>query len=231
MLRREFCQAAGAATGWLLLGGFPRLAYANIAPNEIALQVATNKTFDIADIIFEVVGDVKTKDYDNTLPDGQTLFWRQAVWVEDEFVTVYHGRLTDERFAELLDLYGDELSPFIIEVGKKPKKPKKPKKDEVEESTGKTLDASLPERFDLGQNYPNPFRGRTTVPVYLPEPTQVEVTVFDSAGRQVSTIVNSVLRAGTHLVEWTAEGLPSGTYTVVMRAGGLSRSRQLVLIR
>lgn len=234
MLRRDFCRAAGAATGWLLVGGLPRFASASFSEKDIFLQVAIARTFGPGEIVLEISGGVKTGQDDTSLNEGQTYFWRQTVLVENEHIRVYHGRLTSEQLEELLTLYSEELIPFVeaVEEDKKNKKDKKDKdKDKVEDTTGKKGDAGLPERFDLGQNYPNPFSGRTSIPISVPEAGLVEVNVYDMAGRHVASLVDTVLQAGAHAVDWQPDGLPSGTYTIVLKANGASRTRLVTLIR
>ena len=235
MLRRDFCRAAGATTGFILLGGMPRIVGGLPALKDNYLQIATSIAFGPGDIVLEVVGGVKPNNYNTVLVDGQEYFWRQTVLVNNEHVQVYHGRLQDELLAELLDLYDDELLPFIEDVNNPPKPPKDDDdddqgEDDDDQGAGKRGE-TVPERFELGQNYPNPFSGRTTIPVSLPEAGLVQVTVYDSGGREVGRVIDAVLRAGTHLVDWRADGLPSGSYTVVMRAGGVSRTRQVTVIQ
>lgn len=45
-------------------------------------------------------------------------------------------------------------------------------------------------------NYPNPFRGRTTVQFALPEASHVTLAVYDVLGRQVALLVDGELPAG-----------------------------------
>jgi hypothetical protein len=238
MLRRDFCSVAGAATGWLLFGGMPRLAFGLPGLNDNHLQIATSRAFGPGDIVLDIAGGVKPKNYDTVLVDGQEYFWRQTVLVDGQHMQVYHGRLVDDLLRELLDLYDDELLPFIETVNNPPKDDDDDQGDDHDygddgggRNAGKTSGAETPERFDLGQNYPNPFSGRTTIPVSIPEAGHVQVTVYDAAGREVSTLANSLLRAGTYRFDFEADGLPSGMYTVVLRANGASRTRQLTLIR
>ncbi|MBR1792981.1 MAG: T9SS type A sorting domain-containing protein [Bacteroidales bacterium] len=57
----------------------------------------------------------------------------------------------------------------------------------------------------LGQNYPNPCREETTIPFYLPKPSQVLVSVMDASGRMVySSKGNFVQGRQTYCVKTAA---------------------------
>ena len=61
-------------------------------------------------------------------------------------------------------------------------------------------------------NSPNPFNPTTTIRFMLEEPSQVNLTVYDMAGREVKNLVNGYTDAGNHEVTFDASALPSGTY-------------------
>lgn len=57
--------------------------------------------------------------------------------------------------------------------------------------------------LDLAQHvYPNPFSSLATIRYRLPEPSHVELVVFDLSGRRVARLENAVLPAGVHHVRW-----------------------------
>ncbi len=51
--------------------------------------------------------------------------------------------------------------------------------------------------FSVSQNYPNPFKGKTTVNLYLPEKDDVKITVRDILGRGLTHYENTLNR-GNH---------------------------------
>lgn len=229
MIRRDFCQAAGMATGWLLMGGLPRIAF-GATLNDNFLQIATSTDFDL-DLVLEVKGAVKPHDYTTALNDAQTYFWRQTVLVDEQHVQVYHGRLVDDQLAELLDVYDDELLPFIDEIYSPPKGEHDQGDDNDDQGMGKFGGETVPDQFTLGVNYPNPFRDRTTIPVAVPRQSRVRITVYDMVGRRVAHVVDRDFQAGRHLLEWHAGELPGGVYTIVLRSGTTQLTRQMTLIR
>ena len=55
---------------------------------------------------------------------------------------------------------------------------------------------ALPERFELGHNYPNPFNPSTIIPYQLPASTRVRLEVFNILGQRVATLVDGERAAG-----------------------------------
>ncbi len=70
----------------------------------------------------------------------------------------------------------------------------------------------LPNRFELQQNYPNPFNPTTTLRFNLPIESDVRLEIFDSLGRQVATLIDGTLPAGSHERVWDVSNLSSGVY-------------------
>lgn len=88
-----------------------------------------------------------------------------------------------------------------------------------------------PEQFSLDQNYPNPFNPVTVIRYQLPVNSQVRLEVFDMAGRQITTLVNSQQNAGTHSVNFDGSNISSGVYMYRLEASGISLTKKLTLIK
>jgi len=85
-------------------------------------------------------------------------------------------------------------------------------------------------------NEPNPFSRETTFHFSLSEPSEVELSVHDIAGRKVASVVEGEQSAGPHEVSWrlASGSLASGAGGVLfarLRVGGVVLSRRLVLLR
>lgn len=91
--------------------------------------------------------------------------------------------------------------------------------------------AGIPRKMRLFQNYPNPFNPTTVIRYALPEAGFVSLKVFDILGRQVLTLVNAYRPAGFHSVKFDASRLSSGIYVYRLRAGALSKSRKMLLMK
>lgn len=78
---------------------------------------------------------------------------------------------------------------------------------------------ATPTDYSITQNYPNPFNPTTTIKFQLPADKFVSLKVFNSLGEEVQTLVNGLIKTGSHEVEFNGEGLSSGVYLYVLRVG------------
>ncbi len=88
-----------------------------------------------------------------------------------------------------------------------------------------------PTGFALCQNYPNPFNPSTTIRYGLPIRSHVTLTVFNTLGQQVATLVQGEQEAGFHEVSFDASGLTSGVYLYRLQAGDFVQTKKLVFVR
>jgi FtsP/CotA-like multicopper oxidase with cupredoxin domain len=85
--------------------------------------------------------------------------------------------------------------------------------------------------YKLDQNYPNPFNPSTTINFSVPENSQVTLKIYDVLGKEVSTLINQVVPAGNHEVNFDATGLSSGVYFYNLTAGNFVESKKMVLLK
>jgi len=96
----------------------------------------------------------------------------------------------------------------------------------VESAVGQT-----PESYALHQNYPNPFNPTTVINYDLLVGGNVSLKVYDLLGREVATLVDSRMEAGSHQVTFDASRLTSGIYFYRLQAGTFVASRKLALLK
>ncbi len=89
----------------------------------------------------------------------------------------------------------------------------------------------VPGAFALHQNTPNPFNATTQIRFDLAVTADTRLMIFDAQGRVVATLVDGLMAAGTHVVQYNAGGLASGTYFYRLESAGESALRKLVLIK
>ncbi|MEL7363214.1 MAG: DUF1501 domain-containing protein, partial [Bacteroidota bacterium] len=71
-----------------------------------------------------------------------------------------------------------------------------------------------PEFVRYESAFPNPFRQRTSLAFSLEEAADVDVALYDTAGRRLRTLQRGVLDAGRHPITVEGSGLAAGTYFV-----------------
>ncbi len=74
--------------------------------------------------------------------------------------------------------------------------------------------------FGLGQNYPNPVRTTTIIPLTLKTDANVSVQIFDLMGRLIATPINKALSAGSNELSIERNGLSSGYYIYKVKVSG-----------
>ena len=68
--------------------------------------------------------------------------------------------------------------------------------------------------FLLNQNYPNPFNPTTTISYDLPSVGDVTLTIYDIAGRTITTLTDAHQSAGSYSIQWNGtedSGNPGST--------------------
>ena len=90
---------------------------------------------------------------------------------------------------------------------------------------------SVPESFELAQNFPNPFNPATTIRYALPAGSQVSLVVYNLLGQEVQTLVSEFQNAGTYTLSFDASQLSSGTYLYRLSTGSHSEIRKMVLMK
>ena len=98
-----------------------------------------------------------------------------------------------------------------------------------------TLGGALPERFELGANYPNPFNPSTMIPYQLPGAMYVRLEVFNILGQRIATLVDGERPAGFHTASWDAtdaagEAVAAGVYLYRLSGDGVQATRSMLLI-
>ncbi len=101
----------------------------------------------------------------------------------------------------------------------------------VDGYAAKQLVEMLPQKFDLHENYPNPFNPSTTIKYDLPEASMVSMKVYDFLGREIRTLVNESISAGYNHVVWDGrndfgKSVASGIYLLTVDIKGIDSGEQ-----
>jgi photosystem II stability/assembly factor-like uncharacterized protein len=84
---------------------------------------------------------------------------------------------------------------------------------------------------ELLNNYPNPFNPATTINYSLSHSGNVKLTIYNSIGSKVITLVNEYKPAGNYSVQFNASTLASGIYLYRLESGTYSAAKKLILIK
>lgn len=90
---------------------------------------------------------------------------------------------------------------------------------------------TIPDNFSLSQNYPNPFNPVTNIKFNLPKSGYVKLVVFDVMGREVATMLNENLNAGSYTADFDASNLSSGIYFYKLVTADFTDTKKMMLVK
>ncbi len=95
---------------------------------------------------------------------------------------------------------------------------------------------NLPPEVTLRQNYPNPFNPVTSIPYDVARVGQVTLEVYNVQGALVKVLYRGRRAPGSYEAKWNGNNergqrVSSGIYFYRLRAGGVSRTRKMILLK
>jgi len=93
------------------------------------------------------------------------------------------------------------------------------------------ISTAVPDEFVLYQNYPNPFNPTTNIKYQIKNNSFVTLKVFDILGKEIATLVDEKLSAGTYSVDWNAGAYPSGVYFYKLQTENYSDVKKMMLTK
>ncbi|MBL7135431.1 MAG: T9SS type A sorting domain-containing protein [Candidatus Marinimicrobia bacterium] len=101
------------------------------------------------------------------------------------------------------------------------------------------LDESQPDiidRYNLGQNFPNPFNMKTSIRFSVPEFSPVSITIYNILGKKVRTLYDGRVAPGVYEVQWNGldySGLPvsSGLYFYRLQGNNFTDSKKMLFLK
>ena len=88
-----------------------------------------------------------------------------------------------------------------------------------------------PDMASLLQNAPNPFNPETEIRFDVSQEAFVNVSVFNTVGQKVATLVDNYVDPGIHTVQWNAADHPSGIYFYRLESNGSAQTRRMLLLK
>ncbi|MCK4297356.1 MAG: T9SS type A sorting domain-containing protein, partial [Candidatus Marinimicrobia bacterium] len=94
------------------------------------------------------------------------------------------------------------------------------------------MDASTPpDGFKLSQNFPNPFNPSTKITFSLKTKGHTTLTVYNTVGQLVATLVDETMGTGTYHATFDARELPSGVYFYQIKSGEFAQVKKMILMK
>jgi hypothetical protein len=87
------------------------------------------------------------------------------------------------------------------------------------------------EGFALYQNSPNPFSTSTDIRFTLGKDCHVELTLFNSLGTKIKTLINADAPAGDHIATLYSDNLPAGVYFYQLKTASFAETKKLVVVK
>lgn len=97
------------------------------------------------------------------------------------------------------------------------------------------IGSSIPDKFMLYDNFPNPFnpvtRIKFDIPAGINSGSMVKLVVYDITGRETAILVNESLSPGRYEASWNASEFSSGIYIYRLEAGDFVSIKKMVLVK
>ena len=90
--------------------------------------------------------------------------------------------------------------------------------------------------FKLYSNYPNPFNPSTSIQYYLPNRTEIQLTIFDHLGKEVNQLEHKSQEPGFHHINWDGRNqngtvVSSGIYLYQITYDGTTQTGKMLLVK
>ena len=90
---------------------------------------------------------------------------------------------------------------------------------------------NIPIKYELYQNFPNPFNPVTTITYDIIKLQDVEVEVYDILGRRIKTLVNEQQQPGSYTIKWDASNVASGIYFYQLKTKDYINTKKMLLLK
>ena len=100
------------------------------------------------------------------------------------------------------------------------------------------ISANIPKEYKLYLNYPNPFNPVTKIKFDIPvchscggRNPIFKLIIYDALGREVETLVNQQMNAGSYIVDFNGTKFASGIYFYRLQSAEFTDVKKLVLLK
>lgn len=93
------------------------------------------------------------------------------------------------------------------------------------------VEIAIPHRFELYQNFPNPFNPATTIRYDIPVLSDVQIKIYDLLGNLVTNLINETKEAGSYQTQFDGMKLSSGVYIYQITTDKFIQTKKMMLIK
>ncbi|MDR3666994.1 MAG: T9SS type A sorting domain-containing protein [Ignavibacteriaceae bacterium] len=90
---------------------------------------------------------------------------------------------------------------------------------------------NIAKSYNLDQNYPNPFNPSTSIRYSVPNDGMVNLSVYNTLGQKVGSLVNQFTKAGNYEVKFDASRYASGIYFYRIESGSFTSVKKMILMK
>ena len=83
--------------------------------------------------------------------------------------------------------------------------------------------------YSLGQNCPNPFNDKITIPFEIPHDTYVSLKVFSVLGEEITELAGKEYASGAHAVKFNPTGFSKGICFYTLKTDNFMASRKMIV--
>ena len=109
--------------------------------------------------------------------------------------------------------------------------------EKLDTITGVTnLPPALPKKFELENNYPNPFNPSTQIAFKVGTTARVSLDIYSILGEHIKTLTNKVFSPGEYTFTWNGTNdagstMSSGVYIYRITSGYFTESKKMLLLK
>jgi len=89
----------------------------------------------------------------------------------------------------------------------------------------------IKDKYNLEQNFPNPFNPTTNINYYLPRNGFINISIYNLLGEKVTTLFYGIQKKGENKIQFNGSNLTSGVYYYVLDYGESRITRKMLLLK
>jgi hypothetical protein len=93
------------------------------------------------------------------------------------------------------------------------------------------IGTETPAKFELSQNFPNPFNPTTKITYSVAKQTNVRLIIYDAVGKQITEMIKNDVPQGSYSVDFNASKLGSGVYFYKLVTNEFTDTKKMMVVK